>query len=223
MSRSWRRPQASGRHGAMTEKLADGRYHFGRPAGRRIFDTLAAPAGALLFGGFALAVFSGLIPVGSAGDRILFGMLMGFFALLLAVGTVDGIRRSGERTALIVGPDGIWTPDLGPLLWSDVAQLRLESYVAPHGEGATRMRRLGIVPVPRATVPTSGAATLGRGLASAYYNAVGRVQPGLGLGIDHLAPFGIEAYELDVPLEEVLERVREFRPEVIGSERSGKA
>lgn len=197
---------------------AAGTYRFERPVSRVVVDLVATPLGAVVFGALALAILAGLIRI-EGPERFLFAGMAGFFALLLGVGSVVTFRRGLRRTILEVNESGIWTPEMGFLAWSDVAEVRRESYLAPaggRGGGPRVMRRerLGIVPRAGAEVSSSKAAGLGLGMARGYYGFVGRIAGAEVPSIDHLAPHGIEDYELSVPLDDVVASISHFRPVV---------
>lgn len=149
---------------------------------------------------------------GSAlGVRVISPLIFGFFGLLMAVGAVVGARRLLLRRVLEVGPDGLWSPAVGRLAWSDVAEIRHEVYAAPADRrGGTRsVHRLGIVPVEPARIHLPpGERTvqlLSRGYRATFGRA-GRFWTGAGA----LRRFGISSAEFEVPFDEVLARVGEF-------------
>jgi hypothetical protein len=195
---------------------ADGRYRFTRPSWRIWFDLLAAPIGAAAFGIFAFAVATGAIP-GAGPERIAIAGLLGLFAALLTAASVIGFARGFNPNLLVVGPDGIWQPEMGHVAWSDIAEIRRESYLTPSGGSGlsspvARHHRLGIVPRPEAGVQPSGALTAAHGLAQAYQGLIARHAPHLSADLGRLAPFGVDDHELSVPLDEVIACVKQYFP-----------
>ena len=188
-------------------------YRFNRPVWRVVFHLVAAPIGAILFGGFALAIFFRWLP-GPDSMRLQLSLLIGFFAVLLGLAAVVTFRRGLRRTLLEIDAQGLWTPEMGQLAWTDVDDIRVESYLSPsgrrYGQRMVHRERLGIVPRPGANVRPAKTASAAGGLTRAFYRYLESRVPGLKTGFADLAPFGVEAYELDRPLQEVVARVQEF-------------
>jgi hypothetical protein len=197
-------------------KAADGRFHFRRSAGTAAIQLLASTVGGLAFAALALLWLVGVLPADPPELRPFLAVLAGFFALLLFAGTARSARRYTQATILRVGPDGLWMPDVGLLAWGDIADVRLESYNAPgeQGLGLARQSRLGIVPSTDAPV-AQRSAPLGWRLAGTYFRVVGSFMPEGQMGLDHLAPLGIDATEFTVPLDEVLDAIGEFQPDCV--------
>jgi hypothetical protein len=195
------------------EKTADGWYHFHSSMGSAVLQLLATTVGGVAFAGLALAVLTGVVAVDQAEIRPALAIMLGFFALLLLAAAPQSARRLSRRTVLSVGPEGLRLPELGLLPWRHVADVRLESYGAPgrEGEGISRQWRLGIVPTVDAPVGRRSPPLAWR-LANRYYRVIGSVAGHAGLGLDHLAPVGIDASELDISLQEVLDCIEELRP-----------
>jgi hypothetical protein len=193
-------------------KAADGRFYFPTSAGAATIQLLASTVGGLAFAALALLWLVGVLPADPPEIRPFLALLAGFFTLLLFVGTAQSARRATQATILRVGPDGLWMPDVGLLPWRDIADVRLESYNAPgeQGLGLARQSRLGIVPSADAPV-AQRSAPLGWRLAGAYCRVVGAFMPQGQMGLDHLAPLGIDATDFTVPLDEVLDAIGEFQ------------
>lgn len=188
--------------------------HFDRSAGRVVMDLVLAPIGALVFLGVAAAAASGAL----AADplmRLVFACVFGFFGLVMAAGALVTIRRGPSRTMLEVGPEGIWTPELGRLRWDEIAEVRLESMRGPGAvSGSTaRYRQLGIVPRDPARRP-AGAMAVGSVLTGSFTRFVRLLDPSIRIGATSLAPFGVAEYELERPIAEVVRSVARFHPVV---------
>lgn len=191
--------------------------------------------GAITFLGGA-AFLLAIVLSGGAGSALdaltLLFMVAGFafFGLLLASGAYVALRGGLSRTALAVGPQGIWMPGLERLAWDDIAEVRLESYVAPvGGENATaagrpltaNYRRLGIVPRDSSIAARRpGVERMGWGLMRAYYRFAAplvRRQP------IEFAPFGVSDLDLAVPLELVVDAIRPYHAVVGVSDQQASA
>lgn len=147
------------------------------------------------------------------GVRVVAPALFAFFGLLLMVGAVVGLRRLAQRRVLEVGPDGLWAPAVGHLGWSDVRELRHETYLAPAGRrgGSLLVHRLGIVPVDPARVHLSPAERAVSAMARGYMATFGRLGLSAAETAD-LTPLGIGATEFEEPFDLVLARVAEYFP-----------
>lgn len=187
---------------------------FMRSTGRVAMDLVLAPLGAVLFIGFAVAAAGGTI----GSDplmRIMVALVFGFFGLVMAAGALVTIRRGPSRTMLEVGPDGIWTPELGRLRWDEVAELRIGALRGPSGPAgmSVRYRVLGIV--PRDPTRTAGASmALGTALAGGFTRLVRSLDPSRRIGSSGVAPFSVAEYELERPFDEVVRAVARFHPVV---------
>jgi hypothetical protein len=172
--------------------------------------------GALAFLGasaFLLTVAVGAQSLFDSLPLLLMVVVFGFFGLLMAAGAIAALRGARTRTAIAVGPDGIWLPQLGHLGWSDVAEVRLESFAGPAGgdDAAPRTatyRRLGIVPKdPTLAARRTASERLGWGLASAYYRFAA---PRIGRRPIDFAPFGVSDDDLAAPLDVLVETIRPY-------------
>jgi hypothetical protein len=162
----------------------------------------------------------------------------GIFGIAMASAVPQGIRRGLNRTMLEVGPDGLWTPEMGRLAWSAIADVRIERISGFAGGDhdtssasvtigdislgtadfrqaeipTTTYTRIGIVPAE----PTIGArARRGIGWRVArWMSGVSRsVNPRTSApDLDKLAPFGVYAYEIDGPLGVAVDAIRRYRP-----------
>jgi hypothetical protein len=183
---------------------------FTRSPMRILLDLVLAPVGALAF--FAVAVAMPFGPIGS--------VLFGFFGLVMLLGAAVTVRRGVRRRVVEVGPDGIWTPELPRrLAWSEIDKVEAEASVGSAGEaGLAVYHRLGIWPADRsiaAAAPGRGAASLVRGFASVANQlawATGR-ETSVGLSDPAaMAPFGINAYEIEQDFDELLRAVGRYLP-----------
>jgi hypothetical protein len=190
-------------------------YVFTRSALRVAVDLLGPPLGAFCF--LAGVWFIGIANVSGAdfATRALFVIGFGFFGVLLLSGVPSSIRRGLRPAVLEVGPDGIWTPEMGRLGWVEVAQVRLESVGGFSGDdpggGTTTYHRLGVVPVDparAAAVRRSPAWSLTQG----FFNFVRRLRPGADVpDPDEIAPFGVYDYDLGGSLDAAAAAVRLYR------------
>ena len=181
-------------------------YRFRRPAYRVVLDLLGPPIAAVLFLGAAVLFLNGTFQPNDILASVLFPVVFGFFGVMLALATVANLRRGFSRTLLEVGPDGVWTPDMGRLGWQSIAEVRLER---PGGQSARRRSgsgslRLGFLPVASAGVRPGWAVRLSTGLVNGLTRLASRGEAEL----SEAAPFGIYAYEIGVPLTEVIGRFR---------------
>jgi hypothetical protein len=187
---------------------------------RTVLETATSAVGGVLFllVAYLLATQGFLfVPGDSSGSalgvRVIGPLIFGLFGLLMAVGAVVGVRRLVQRRVLEVGPDGLWSPAVGRLAWSDIAEIRHEVYAAPAGRrgGSVLVHRLGIVPVDPARVLLPVAERAVQMLSRAYVATIGRAGR-TSTGAGSLTRFGVTAAEIDAPFEEVLARVGERFP-----------
>jgi len=185
---------------------------FTRSPMRVFVDLVAAPIAGLAFLGVAIAILFTPAFLGS--------IVFGFFGILMLQGAAVTVRRGIGMTVATVGPGGIWTPELGQLPWSEIAELRIEDATGIGGANnttTTTYRRLGIVPRSQALIenaPGRGA----MGMARAFISFVNTIRPGTGLSDPTtLAPYGIQAYETEQPFADVVSSVQRFAP-VAGAE-----
>jgi hypothetical protein len=123
-----------------------------------IVDLVGLGLGALLFLGGAWLMLTGAIvpddPIAAILTRFVAPLFFGFFGLLMASGIPTMLRRGVRRTVLKVGPEGMWTPEMGGLSWDEIGDVRLEAIPGFSGrhagedppEAPTIYRRLGIFP-----------------------------------------------------------------------------
>ena len=187
---------------------------------RTVQETLISVIGGALFllAAYLLATQGFLfVPGDSSGStvgvRVIGPLIFGFFGLLMALGALVGVRRLLQRRVLEVGPDGLWSPAVGRLQWSDIAQIRHEVHGTPAGRrgGSVLVQRLGIVPVGAARIHPAPAERVVQLLSRGYMATVGRAGRD-STGAGNLARFGIKAAEIDAPFVEVLARVGEYFP-----------
>jgi hypothetical protein len=195
---------------------------FQRPVSRVIVDLVGALIGATAFLGVAGALAIGLFDIDPLG-RLVAIAGFGLFGLLMATAVPNGIRRGLNRTILEVGPDGLWTPEMGRLAWSEIADVRIEQVRGFAGGDhdpddfpreqipMTTYTRLGIVP----TDPNRTARERRR-LGWRITDWMGRVSRSVNPSsppqdLSVLAPFGVYAYEVDGPLGDVVEAIRPYR------------
>ena len=190
---------------------------------RILVDLILAPVGAIAF--LALAVFlaTGTIAVDPVG-RVVGFLGFGFFGVLMAVGALMTIRRGVRRVIIEIGPDGAWTPDMGRLTWSEIAEVRLESMRAPsRGDmpTTTRYLRLGILPKDTA-LASRPALRLATGMTNAFLGLVRRIAPSVRLGPTDLAPYGVTDYELEDSIEQVVDAARKYVVVIDADERRAR-
>jgi hypothetical protein len=185
---------------------------FTRSPMRVFVDLVAAPIGGLAFVGVAIAILFTPAFLGS--------IVFGFFGILMLKGAAVTVRRGIGITVATVGPGGIWTPELGKLPWTEIAELRIEDpsgIGGPNNSTTTTYRRLGIVPRSQELIenaPGRGAMSMARG----FMSFVNTLRPGTGLSDPtKLAPYGIQAYETEQPFADVVSSVQRFAP-VAGAE-----
>ncbi len=178
----------------------------------------AVGGGVFLLAAYLLSARGFLVAPGDSsgsalGVRVVGPLIFGFFGLLMALAAIVGARRLLERRVLEVGPDGLWSPQVGRLAWTDVAEIRHEVYAAPASRrgGTLLVDRLGIVPVDSARLHQPTAERAVQLLSRAYTATVGRAGRS-STGASTLTRFGIRAAEIDAPFDEVIARVGEFVP-----------
>lgn len=142
-----------------------------------------------------------------AGDSIFALLGFGFWAAFLGVATIaEGLR--GTDTRLIeVDRDGIWLPEVELLPWSAITEVRLESVRGLVGgdEPITRRyRRLGVVPRDPDLRPRAATRLTGVFLAG-YQALLNRIGPGIRLGGEDLARFGVSEAEMSGGFDQLLE------------------
>jgi hypothetical protein len=198
-------------------------YSFRRPVSRVIVDLVGLPLGALLFLGGAWLMLTGAIvaddPIAAILTRFVAPLFFGFFGLLMASGIPASLRRGARRTVLKIGPEGMWTPEMGTLNWNEIADVRLEAIPGFSGRHAgedppqspTIYRRLGIFPRD-----AGRSAAVRRGLTwrmLGWMQDVTRaVSPRARMkNIEDMAPYGVFAYEIDRPLEDAVAVIQHYR------------
>jgi len=224
---------------------------FRRPTSRMVVDLIGPPFGAAMFLGFGWMLATGAIspdpsdPLGVLAARIVFPVLFFPMCLLLATAIPGGIRRGLNPTVLRVGPGGMWTPEMGLLAWSEIAEVRLESVrgFGGHDDGGggsltvgsltiqdrpTEIRgatyqRLGIVPADPARTAAVRRSLSWRAFGWLLARARS-MRPGARVqDLTAMAPFGVYAYELRGALGPAIHAVERFH-EVGGiPERPGQA
>ena len=175
-------------------------------------DFVAAPLAGVAFLGLAVfLLFSPAFP---------FAIIAGFFGILMLKGAAVTIRRGISTTLATVGPDGLWTPELGKVPWSELAELRIEDATGVGGRkntGTAVYRRLGIVPrSPQLIANAPGRDAVG--MVKGFGSLMNTIRPGANLSDpSRLAPYGISAHEIEQPFEEVVRSIQRFA-EVVGAE-----
>jgi hypothetical protein len=196
----------------------DGRYRFKKALWKVVVDALLGLALGLVFVGMAVGVAYGVLPGASeagAVNRAIAALLSGFFGLFLLAGGAGSIGRLFNRTLLEVGHDGIATSEMGFLPWNDVEELRREQWTAP-GNRVGRVQRyvtryrLGIVPREGAQLHPSRSAAVARALAGAFYRVLSFIPLLPKMGHQGLSPYGVEMYELNATLDDVVPVVAQF-------------
>lgn len=220
MNAIWPSDPADDRTGTLT---------FERPAWRVAMELVAAPIGAVLFLGMAIALTGDAI--GSHADasfpaaqmRYLAPAMFGLFGLIVAAGAIASIRRGTQRTVLEIGPHGIWTPEMGRLAWDEVAEIRCEwvagataadgwpgigGVQAPTGRGGFLC--LGIVPREGA-LAERGRRTVPWQLAEYATDVLNRLTRGVRFTRpSDLAPFCVADYEIGGRLDEAVAAIRAY-------------
>ena len=184
---------------------------FRRSATAHVGGAFGAGIGAVLFGGFAVAMLSGIL-IPDLAMRLLYGGLVSFFAVLMAASAVAAFRRGRDTRVAELGPGGIWTPELGHVAWDELAEVRLESVAGPAGPRNSRIRkyrRLGLVPLD-ASRRSPTAAGLALAMTQGYLGLVRRLAPDADLGDARLAPFGINETEVPKDFDRLVELAGEF-------------
>lgn len=176
---------------------------FTRSPMRVFVDLVVAPIAGV---GFLVAAVVSL-------PTIIGPIMFGFFGILMLRGAAVTVRRGIGTTIATVGPDGIWTPELRQLAWSEIAELRVEDATGVGGTNNTATatyRRLGILPKSAelaARAPGRGAMGMVRG----YMSLANTIRPGSNLSDPtKLAPYGIQAAELEQPFADVVRSVQRF-------------
>jgi hypothetical protein len=217
---------------------------FRRPTSRVVVDLLGPPIGTVLFLGAAWLLVTGTIrpdggdPLAAVGAQFVAPIFFGAFGLLMAAGIPSAWRRGLDPTVLRIGPDGMWTPEMGQLGWDEITEVRLESVRGfgggDHEESGTSVTigsvtlggrdsaeipmamygRLGIVPRD----PARGQAvrrSLAWRMTSGLLSAARSLRPSARVqDLDELAPFGVYAYDIGGalgPAVAAVERYREVR------------
>jgi hypothetical protein len=180
---------------------------FTRSPMRILMDLVLAPLGGIAFLGFSLVwpLLGG--PVGLIGTAMFV-----FFGVFMLLGAAVTMRRGIRRAVAEVGPAGIWTPELPRrLAWHEIERVELESAIGAAGEsGLATYRRLGIWP-RGATLAPPAPVRAGIGMARFFGGLVKSMRPGVGLSDpSRMAPFGIQAFEIEQDLAEVIRSVERY-------------
>jgi len=184
---------------------------FRRSAAAQVGGSLGAAIGALLFGGFAMVIFSGLL-MSDLALRFVYGGMVAFFAVLMGASAVAAARRGSDTRVAELGPDGAWTPEMGFVAWRDLLEVTLEDVAGPGGPRNSRVRyrrRLGLVPAPGHRRPAS-AASLALRMTQAYLALIRVMAPRAIGGTAVLAPFGISETDLPHDFDRVVETARRY-------------
>jgi hypothetical protein len=173
--------------------------------------SFGAAFAAVLFGGFALVVYAGVL-MDDLVIRLVYGSIPAFFAILMGTSAVAAFQRGRDSRVAEIGPDGAWTPEMGFVAWRDMAAVRLEVVAGPAGPRNSRIahrRRLGFVPAEGHVKPVT-AATLALRMNEAYLRLVRMLAPQVRLGPIDLAPFGISEVDLPRDFDAVLAETRRY-------------
>jgi hypothetical protein len=201
---------------------------FTRSPIRVLVELVLAPLGGLGFLAFAAW---GVTQIAVTPFFIVGAPMAAFFGLILLSTLRSALRRGVSSRVAEVGPDGVWTADLGRISWAGVAEVRLESM---RGAGPTRrasglrIRGAGLETVPRdvgtamtyhrlGIVPRDPALTtrapggFARRLSSGFISLTNAIRSDASLTEPgEVAPFGINAYEIEQPFEDLVASVRRF-------------
>jgi hypothetical protein len=216
-----RRPFRRGERGRLVARAPGGAAAsvevFTRSPMRILVDLALAPFGGVLFLGGAF-LFLGLGPMFWIGS-----LVFGFFGVFMLWGATITMRRGVRRAVAEVGPDGLWTPELPRrLAWSEIERLEVEAAVAPAGDsGLAVYGRLAIWPRDgglAVAAPGRGAI----GMARFFTRLVNSAAPGGLSDPSKMAPFGIQAYEIEQDFGELLRSVGRYA-EVVGVTPEGEA
>ena len=216
---------------------------FQRPISRVAVDLLGAPIGAAAFLTVAWLLGSGTLrpdegdPLSTFGARFVAPLLFGAFGLLMAAGVPAALRRGFTRTVLRIGPDGMWTPEMGRLSWDEIAEVRLESVRGfaggDHEESGASLTigsvtigdtdprereipmatygRLGIVPRDPARAQAVRRSLAWR-MTGGLLNAARSIRPSAKVqDLADLAPFGVYAYDIGGALGPAVAAVERYR------------
>lgn len=184
--------------------------HFTRSPMRVLVDLVMAPLFGVAFLGMAVFVLLNT-PIG-----FLLAWVPAFFGVLLLAGAAVSVRRGLGLRLAEVGPAGIWTRDMGRLAWSEVEELRIEDsrgVTSRRDSSAVAIyRRLGIVPKdPTRAERAPGRAALA--LARWFVRLMNSLRPAAALSDPTaLAPFGLNAYELEQPFDRLVASVERYMP-----------
>ena len=185
---------------------------FTRSPMRVFVDLVAAPLGGVGFLGMAVFVLF--------SPMFFIAILPAFFGVLMLKGAAVTLRRGVGLTVATVGPGGIWTPELGQVAWSEIAELRVEDATGVAGgetAATTTYRRIGIVPRSQELIANAP----GRdaiGMVKAFSGFVNTIRPGTGLSDpSKMAPYGIQAYEIEQPFADLVRSVQRYAP-IAGAE-----
>ena len=184
---------------------------FRRSPAAMVGGTFGAAFVAVLFGGFAVVVYSGFL-MEDLAIRLVYGSIPAFFAVLMGVSAVAAFQRGRDSRVAEIGPDGAWTPEMGFVAWRDMASVRLEAVAGPAGPRNSRIahrRRIGFVPAEGHGNPRS-AATLALRMNDGYLRLIRRLAPQVPLGTVELAPYGISEADLPREFDAVLAETRRF-------------
>lgn len=185
---------------------------FTRSPMRILVDLVLAPLGGLGFIAFAPVWVALAGPLG-----LVFGAIFVFFGVLVLWGSASTIRRGLRRAVAKVGPDGIWTPELPRRLrWDEIERVEVEAVRGAAGEGVAIYRRLAIWPRDPAIAARAPARRLVKVVRG--FTRVVNVKAGeAGLSDpSKLAPYGIQAYDIEQDFGEVLRSVGRYA-RVIGA------
>jgi hypothetical protein len=201
---------------------------FERPAWRVAFDLVAAPIGAVLFLGMAIALLGDALahpsdlpgPIGQM--QYLAPAMFGLFGLIMGAAAIASIQRGLQRNLLEVGPRGIWTPEMGRLAWDEVAEIRCDRVVGATvagvgslaagnraGEGGGFLM-LGIVPRDGAVAKRARSAVAWR-LSEYATDVLGWIARQVRwTRPSDLAPFCVADYEIGGRMDEAIAAIRQY-------------
>lgn len=183
-----------------TSRLAGFGYSFPRARTRLLLDLVIAPAMAVMFGAFAVLLFS------QGGWLVIIGIAAIGATLLLLYEVVFDVKRGLFVPAAEVGPSGIWLRGIGAFAWKDLTEVRHERFASSAGEGLAMYDRLALVPRDRGREVGASASTAR--IANRYHDLFVSLA---GRRPITIAPIGLMGYEV-ADFDSLLARVGEYFP-----------
>lgn len=181
---------------------------FTRSMARQGAEIGCAGIGGVLFLAAGLLGIAGVLGA-DLTTRLMAGGMFSFFGIFMLVSVASAMGRGADPRVAEISPSGAWLPEMGFLPWTEIAEVRLERIrgVGGSDSASTKLfRRLGFVPLDpskRASASTSAA----WGMAALYMKLVKALQPGIRMGGDDPAPFGVTETEIPTDFERLIETV----------------